>query len=72
MNRGGVYIRKAGGSSTYHVSHVSNSLQLPKLLMALKKAMEGLMGSKTVAQLRIQEHNEEAVQREIFLKLATC
>jgi hypothetical protein len=40
--------------------------------MALKKAMEGLMGSKTVAQLRIQEHNEEAVQREIFLKLATC
>lgn len=28
--------------------------------MALKKGLEGLMGSKTVAQLRIQEHNEKA------------
>lgn len=31
--------------------------------MALKKGLEGLMGSKTVAQLRIQEHNEKALQR---------
>ena len=30
-----------------------------EVLMALKKALEGLMGSKTVAQLRIQEHNEQ-------------
>ena len=33
--------------------------------MALKKALEGLMGSKTVAQLRIQEHNEEALLTDI-------
>lgn len=34
-----------------------------RVLMALKKAMEGLMGSKTVAQLRIQEHNEEVLDK---------
>lgn len=33
--------------------------------MALKKALEGMMGYKTVAQLRIQEHNEEALLSDI-------
>lgn len=36
-----------------------------KVLMALKKALEGMMGYKTVAQLRIQEHNEEALLTDI-------
>lgn len=35
--------------------------------MALKKALEGMMGYKTVAQLRIQEHNEEALLRHGIL-----
>eukprot|EP00490_Sorites_sp_Unknown_P006212 CAMPEP_0114641138 /NCGR_PEP_ID=MMETSP0191-20121206/2088_1 /TAXON_ID=126664 /ORGANISM="Sorites sp." /LENGTH=87 /DNA_ID=CAMNT_0001853141 /DNA_START=171 /DNA_END=434 /DNA_ORIENTATION=+ len=34
-----------------------------RALMILKKALEGLMGSKTVAQLRIQEHNEEVLTK---------
>lgn len=34
-----------------------------RVLMALKKALEGLMGSKTVAQLRIQEHNEQVLDK---------
>ena len=29
-------------------------------MMALKRAMEGFFGDKTVAQLRVEEHNEEA------------
>ena len=29
-------------------------------MMALKRAMEGFFGDKTVAQMRVEEHNEEA------------
>ena len=31
--------------------------------MALKYAMEAFLGSKTVAQLRVEEHNEEVRKR---------
>eukprot|EP00434_Breviolum_minutum_P038410 symbB.v1.2.034070.t1/scaffold4254.1/size42344/4 len=37
-----------------------------RVLMALKKALEGMMGYKTVAQLRIQEHNEEVLDRVLI------
>jgi len=34
-----------------------------KAMMALKRAMEGFFGDKTVAQMRVEEHNEEVLDR---------
>eukprot|EP00438_Fugacium_kawagutii_P008809 Skav212802 [mRNA] locus=scaffold1633:158488:173416:- [translate_table: standard] len=43
----------------------SRNWEILEVLMALKKGLEGLMGSKTVAQLRIQEHNEKAQSQRL-------